>query len=154
MKRNFVKNFILPFVRVYWRVVKPSTEGSRALIIKDSKILLVKDIGSERWKFSGGGKRKNEDPEACLLREIKEELNMSGVIRSKRGTFFSQTEGKRDTIHLFLFEPIDTTFKKQWEIVDAQWFFLNDIPLDATPATKRRIEEYNNGINPVMMAEW
>lgn len=51
-----------------------------ALIRKDDKILIAQRGRDKRfawqWEFPGGKVRKNETPEDCLRREIKEELNI------------------------------------------------------------------------------
>ena len=49
----------------------------RALIVENDKILAVKEIdGGGRWAIPGGGIDYGENFEACLLREIEEELGV------------------------------------------------------------------------------
>jgi len=50
-----------------------------AVIIKKDKILLIhrKKEGGEYWVFPGGGIEEGEAPEEAVLREIKEETNLS-----------------------------------------------------------------------------
>lgn len=51
-----------------------------ALIRDDHKILIAQRGRTKRfgwqWEFPGGKVRSGETPEACLLREIREELNL------------------------------------------------------------------------------
>ncbi len=155
MKRKFVELVFLPLAKLYWKVCKPKTIGCRAMIIKDSEILLIKDIGSpNRWKFPGGGKRKREAPEMCTVREVQEEVGIESTILRKHGTFISQKQGKRDTIHVYIVTPKNTNIKLQWELFEAAWFPLDTLPENITSSTKRRIDEYKNGIQPALMAEW
>ena len=51
-----------------------------AVIFKDGKVLVAqrgpKDKLANKWEFPGGKVEGNETPEACLQREIKEELGL------------------------------------------------------------------------------
>lgn len=51
-----------------------------ALIVKDRKILVAQKDGDSdhpnQWEFPGGKLNDNENEEACIIREIKEELNI------------------------------------------------------------------------------
>lgn len=51
-----------------------------AVILKDDKVLITqrKSGGNQefKWEFPGGKLEKGESPEKCLIREIKEELNL------------------------------------------------------------------------------
>lgn len=51
-----------------------------AIILKENKILVTQRSEKMnlplKWEFPGGKIEENETPENCLLREIKEELNL------------------------------------------------------------------------------
>jgi 8-oxo-dGTP diphosphatase len=56
------------------------------LIYKEGKLLISQrpagKQGALKWEFPGGKLEEDEDPRACLVREIKEELNIEvGVER-------------------------------------------------------------------------
>lgn len=132
-----------PLVRLYWRVFKPKTYGSRAILFNQGKILLAKNINSRHWSLPGGRIDKGETPEKCLLRELKEELCLSGIkIDHKLGEYVSNKEGKKDTVHIFVINLETQEFDKQWELEEAKWFSLDNLPENTSPATKRRIEEF------------
>ena len=89
---------------------------------------------------------RGETPEQCLTRELAEELNVSvNNIDYKLGIYRSNKEGKRDEIHIFVVRHLSATFEKQWELADAAWFELIALPTDISPATMRRIKEYESG---------
>lgn len=49
----------------------------RALIVKNNKVLLVKEALDNWWAFPGGGVGHGETAEAALIRELEEELGVS-----------------------------------------------------------------------------
>ncbi|MHB1419086.1 MAG: (deoxy)nucleoside triphosphate pyrophosphohydrolase [Bacillota bacterium] len=55
-----------------------------AIIEKDGKILITQrsreDKLAHKWEFPGGKDELDETPEECLVREIKEELNLDIII--------------------------------------------------------------------------
>lgn len=62
-------------------MVKPHFEVTAALISRDGKILIAKrKEGSHMggyWEFPGGKREKGESLEACLEREVAEELGIA-----------------------------------------------------------------------------
>jgi len=135
-----------PFIRLYWWALRPKTYGSRALILYNNKILLARNINTNYWSLPGGKIALPESPEECILRELIEELNLSDLeIGYKLGEYISKNEGKRDTVHIFVIRLNSLRFQKQWELEDAQWFELDNLPKNISLATSRRITEYLSG---------
>ncbi len=86
-----------------------------ALIIQDNKILLTRRKGGEKfagfWEFPGGKVEDGESEQACLARELKEEL---GVV-AQVGDFFTENEFhyRHGAIRLLTYftEVTDTDFR-------------------------------------------
>lgn len=80
---------------------------SCAIILKNEKIL-VAQRGEKmdlpfKWEFPGGKIEENESAENCLLREIKEELNIDIEVKSAfKSNFHSYKEGKEIELIPFL----------------------------------------------------
>jgi len=76
-----------------------------ALIERNGKILLAKrkkdDPLRDKWEFPGGKIEANESPEACLQRELREELGIDAEI----GEFFcsSHYEYEHAAIELIVY---------------------------------------------------
>ena len=52
-------------------------EASRAIIIKDNKIAMVKSLKEGFYKFPGGGIWENESKEDAVVREVLEETGLT-----------------------------------------------------------------------------
>jgi ADP-ribose pyrophosphatase YjhB (NUDIX family) len=114
---------------------------------------LVKNININHWSLPGGKIDKGETPEACLLRELKDELALSMVkIDYKLGEYLSNKEGKRDAVYIFVVKLLSPDFQKQWELEEAQWFPLSHLPENISPAASRRISEFQNGSRNLLSA--
>jgi 8-oxo-dGTP diphosphatase len=75
---------------------------SRAIILKDNKILLIHRIKNSRVYFvpPGGHIEPNESEEECLIREIKEETNLDAQIDKKLWSIKSTLDNSLQ--HFFL----------------------------------------------------
>ena len=169
--KNFIKNkvytIVLKGAKMYWRIVKPVSQGARIILIQDGKVLLVQHRGSRTWNLPGGGIKKSEDPQQAALRELYEETRIvCHETDYLLGTYYSTREGKQDTIFIFVRDG-GFTFEKEVynhfsehgtsyhdiETEQSEWFPLNQLPDKTTPATKRRIQEYLDGKRD-LVGEW
>ena len=150
MKR-FIYKITHPFVRLYWKIFKPKTYGSRAIILHNDEILLVKNINVHYWSLPGGKIDSGESPDQCILRELREELSLCGISAdNKLGEYISNKEGKTDTVYIFVIKLSSPVFEKQWELDNAKWFNLDELPNDISPAGLRRIKEYQSGKKDIL----
>jgi 8-oxo-dGTP diphosphatase len=83
-----------------------------AIILKDGKIL-VAQRGEKmdmpfKWEFPGGKIEANESEETCLIREIKEELNIEIQVKKVfKSNFHSYSVNKKIELIPFLCGYID-----------------------------------------------
>jgi len=131
-------------LRLYWRVRRPKTFGVRAFVFSaDGRLLLVKHTYDKYWYLPGGGRKESEPAENALARELREELGIrEALIERHLATYFSEREGKRDTIDVFVARADAVEKLQRLEIAAAQWFALDALPPDISPATLRRVQEY------------
>ena len=68
-----------------------------AIIINNDRILIAQRLNTDKlagkWEFPGGKIEKNETPEQCLIREMKEEFDIDVVI----GEFFGESVYQYET---------------------------------------------------------
>ncbi len=65
-------------------------EGDRYLICQRAS----NDTFALQWEFPGGKKEKNENHEECIVRELKEELNLDVSVDDMYSKFHYNVKGK------------------------------------------------------------
>jgi 8-oxo-dGTP pyrophosphatase MutT (NUDIX family) len=66
-------------LRGWWFVRRPYTYGVKCIVRDDDgRVLFVRHAYGDRagWELPGGGRRRSEDPEAAIRREMHEELGI------------------------------------------------------------------------------
>lgn len=121
--------FLLPLIKIYTLRSRPR---ARILIIHDNHVLLVKNwFSGGHWALPGGGIDGHESPEAAIIREVKEELNipLEPAAVAKIGLFTSaEKHGLKSKYYLFKADLIDrlpVTIPER-EIVDFAWFPITE----------------------------
>lgn len=143
MKNSFFK--IISFLhRIYWKVFRLTTYGSRIILYNKNKVLLIKHWYSNQWFLPGGGISKKEGYKKGLEREISEELKINLPQKTNiLGTYFNQFEGKKDHIRIFYSKISYKKFNHiSLEVQKIKFFNINKLPKNTSPGTKRRIEEF------------
>jgi len=132
--------------RVYWRVLKPQTLGSRCMIIAGERVLLVQHSYEPSWYLPGGGLKRGEGFVDAATREVLEEMGVTVRDLWLFGLYHSRGEGKSDHIAVFIAGECDGEARR-WsrEIKAVGWFPLRELPSDTSPGSQRRIEEYLQG---------
>jgi len=75
----------------------------RGIVIHDNKLLLVKhDNGNVFYSFPGGHLDYGEDPQACMARELEEELGVKADV-GKLVAVFTFNDSKRNNEQVFEF---------------------------------------------------
>ena len=138
-----------------WRIAKPRTLGVRAILLdQDDRIALVRHTYTDHWYLPGGGVKKGESTLAAIRRELREEVAVGDVqVTAVLGVYHATGEGKDDHVVIYVARTVTArggTLKPAdaIEIAQAEWFALDALPDDLSPATKRRIAEYRAGSPP------
>ena len=132
-----IRRLILSWMRI-------RTRGVKVMLFNDAgELLLIRNsYGNKRvFLLPGGGVGRGETPEAAVVREVREELNLEIVDLNFVATYESSAEGKRDNIHLFSATPRGLLEADSVELEEARFFPLDALPQNLSPATFRRISE-------------
>lgn len=79
----------------------------------------------------------------AIIRELKEEAGI--VVKSHPelyGIYLHYYFGMHDYPILFIVKEYEKIPSNSLEIAEFNWFSYAELPLDTTPATKRRLDEY------------
>lgn len=138
-----MRNYLWQIKKIILSLLGHKTVGARALVINDNKVLLVKHSYTPGWYTIGGAVEKGETPVEAVQRELFEEVGVKCLTLPKLFSVYHNHREKRDDYVVFY---LVDKFEKEWvssdEILDAQWFELQALPHDISPATQRRIDEY------------
>lgn len=136
--------------KLWWRARRPLTLGVRVLVLDPAdRVALVRHTYGEHWYMPGGGVKKQESFGAAMARELREEVAIDAFTLDRiLGVYHSRSEGKSDHIVAYVVRVADPSAMAKAdpiEIEAAEWFALDALPEDTSPATLRRIAEYRAG---------
>lgn len=106
-----------------------------ALILRNDEVLLVKPnrgFNEGQWTLPGGFVSYGEAPEEAVLREVKEEVGVTGRVKKLLGVETFVGKNSFFTWHMFFFEvalenPMLAEFHPAAdEIEEVRWFKLNE----------------------------
>lgn len=142
---------------IYCWLLRPVTLGVKALVLdRDGRVLLVKHTYKTGWHLPGGAVDKGETSLASVKRELMEEAGIVCDVEpeARPSLFYSNSEFKHDHVILFVVREWsrDDSLRTAGEISDVGFFDPANLPLDTTPATRRRIREELGGERGVF--EW
>jgi len=92
-------------------------EGSRAVIVRDGKILLSHETVSGWWLIPGGGLEEGETPEACCIREAEEE---TGYIVKPLRQFLTMNEYYEEYRYIGYYFICEVTGTGQMHLTDQE----------------------------------
>lgn len=132
--------------RVAWKVFRPRTRGVKLMLFNEQgQILLIRNTyGDPRLLvLPGGGVRPFESFAHAARREAMEELSCEIQAPAHVGTFTSTAEGKVDTVQLFTAQVLAHDIQiDHKEVAEALFCDIHELPVDVSPATRRRIDEH------------
>jgi 8-oxo-dGTP pyrophosphatase MutT (NUDIX family) len=131
--------------KIYWFVFRPRTSGVKCVIECDGQWLMIRNsYGRGHWTFPGGAVDRGESPVSAALREVEEEVGIVLTDVHPIGSYFSNNEYKRDTVHCFHAKVDDDAHTiDEAEVAEAAWFAPRSIPDFRGPAVERIVAMMN-----------
>ena len=127
------------------RFARPITLGVQGVVIDlENRVFLVRQTYHSGWHFPGGGVEAGETLRQALARELKEEAAIDVVGRPRLlDVFYNDLYSRRDHIAVFIIDDFRVIGQRapDWEIAEAGFFGIEDLPADTTPETRRRLKE-------------
>lgn len=155
MGRRFVErglSWLLPLIyRIRltgWWVLRPLTMGARMIVVDDGQVLLVRGHGSSWWGLPGGAVKRNEPLAEAARREVREETGCIAEVEDLLGMYFNGSEYKSDHVAIFtgrLAVPGKPSTHVNFEISEARFFPLAQLPEQVDRSTRARLAEYASG---------
>jgi len=135
---------VLPFVRLYWFVFRPQTEGVKVVLKNDNdQLLLVRHTyGSRDWTFPGGGREGGESSAETARREMREELSVQIDDLHVHDSFVSTKEYKHDHITVCSGKVTEDLNPSPFEIAETQWFNRDHLPNELRQMTQETLSIY------------
>ena len=132
------------FQRFFLRLLRASSVGVRALVIRDqSFVLLVKHTYVPKWHLPGGGVDKNETVYDAVRRELMEEAGVTCLTEPRLfDVYYHQIKGVSDFPVVFVVDSFSQSDASSPEIEECRWFNWRDLPEDTYAGSRQRILEF------------
>lgn len=149
--RTRIEPFTRPLFFVWSRLNRGMTLGVRAITTNtQGQVLLVKHTYLKGWWLPGGGVDRGETTYAAVVRELIEEAGVTATAEPRLISIHSNEKFfPGDHVAVFHIEQFTIgTRTSHGEIAEIGWFDLNNLPDDTTPATRRRLAEFQAQVSP------
>lgn len=117
--------------------------GVSAIVTNDEgRVLVVRSRFSRSWGLPGGGVAGGEPPADAILRELQEEVGLSGADAPELlGLYTRRIAWASNVIALYRVSGGTVAFKPNFEIVDILWIDPADPPPNLQAGTARCLAE-------------
>jgi 8-oxo-dGTP pyrophosphatase MutT (NUDIX family) len=129
--------------RYYWFFRRPAVRGVLAVpLTAEGRVVLVRLSYAKGWHLPGGGRKRGEEPEQAVLRELREEIGLTAHSELLRvGEFAHRPDYRRGTTTLFLLRDVRFSPRPSLEIEEIAVFDPAQLPDRVTALTGSKIAE-------------
>lgn len=110
---------------------KPHFQVTAGLLWRDGRVLITKRPKGKHlaglWEFPGGKQERGETLEACLEREMEEELGIEVRAEKHLYTIHHEYEDRMISLHLFLCTHLEGVLKSL-DFQEIKWVSPEDLP--------------------------
>jgi 8-oxo-dGTP diphosphatase len=136
-------------MRVYWSLRHPETHGSLVTLWHRGEVLLIRNSYLRYYCLPGGYVRRGETARHAALRELSEEVGVSGD-EGALDLLVDETSdwaGKRDHVVIFALEVPErpVIHVDHREVVDASWWTpAAALELELFPPARKAIQRWSD----------
>jgi ADP-ribose pyrophosphatase YjhB (NUDIX family) len=134
--------FLYRLYGAYLWFARPLTMGVRIILMREGRVLLIRQTYLDGWYIPGGGIRKAETLDQAIRREAREEVQAELAGLELIGVFSSFDEYKNDHTALFASSEFTLGGGHDREVAEIRFFAVDALPADLRPGFRLRIEEY------------
>ena len=133
-------------LRALWAPVSLGVNG--AVFDHRGRVLLVQHRYTPGWRLPGGGVDRGEPPELAVMRELAEEVGLSGGHCEFHGLYVRKAGWVTQAVALYRIRDGSVNFRPNLEIREICFADPGAPPEGCTPATRRRLAELAGGGEP------
>lgn len=143
-KQSLLTRFVTRCLHFVFLITRGMTMGVRAACFDgEGRVFLVRHSYLPGWYLPGGGVERGETVIEALHKEIREEGNLVATSTPELfHIYFNNNASRRDHVVLYRLNVQQTSVRApDWEIKESGFFDPDNLPEDATAATRRRLQE-------------
>lgn len=126
-------------IRALWT---PSVFGvTGAVFDEEGRVLLVRQRYTWGWRLPGGGVDRGEPAQTALLRELGEEVGLSGGAAELFGVYNRRAGWVSNVVAVYRVTGAQVNFRPNLEILEICYADPANPPPDCSAATLRRLKE-------------
>ena len=132
-----VFTFLHSLRRLLWLATGPGREGVHAVALTAAgRVVLVKLTYAPGWRLPGGGRKRGEAPVEAILRELREEIGLTGHGAIERLEDVHPAGLPGDRSALFLVSDVAYRPRQSLEVEEVGEFDPADLPEDTAAWTR------------------
>ena len=139
--QRLLSRFYLTIIGIKRRM----TLGVRVVLLDGNRVFLIRHTYLPGWQFPGGGVEPGETAEESAAREVQEETGFTVTGPMELFGLYHNVNPATNRDHVAVYICRDftaaPTFQRSREIAAGQWFDVDDLPNDVSPATRARLSE-------------
>jgi 8-oxo-dGTP pyrophosphatase MutT (NUDIX family) len=142
MLKNGLKRAVFAAAMGVRALAAPVAFGVAGAIFDDrGRVLLVRQSYAPGWRLPGGGVGRGEAAPKAILRELSEEVGLTGGSVEFFGLYSRKAGWATNLIALYTVRGGAVNFRPNWEVREILFAELDAPPDGATPGTLRRLAE-------------
>jgi 8-oxo-dGTP pyrophosphatase MutT (NUDIX family) len=127
----------------------PTVFGAAAAVEgDDGRVLLVRHRYNPGWRLPGGGVNRGEPPQAAILRELAEEVGLTGGAARFFALYTRKAGWATSVVALYRISGAAVNFRPNLEISEICFADPRVPPEGCSPATLQRLKELTGGAEP------